>query len=987
MLLINPKISIMKTKLSFIFCALFCISSFYAQQDGIEPQRPIYIGNPDRVEYVPSIASRGNLPTADLSQNKEMKDGRSHKYDIVPGKGSKGADALAQNPHRLKNKIPTKAPSLVFETAASSSQPTDPAGAVGPNHYFAVINTAFRIFDKDGNPLTTLLAPEPTIFPTGGCCDLTASYDNAADRWVITLLGGGVQVAVSDGPDPVNDGWTVYTYTAVSDYQKLSVWRDGYYMTENTGSSNKLHVFERDAMIDAASAGTTPQILSFELPGMVTSGFHSPQALNISSDDFPSTGGATIVYMQDDAWGGVSTDHIKIWNADVDWATPANSLVSTPVEMATTAFTSVFDGGSFSNLTQPSGGPMIDALQATIMNQAQFRKFSTHNSAVFNFVVDVDPDASKQAAVRWYELRQTADGQPWTLYQEGTYTAPDERHAWNASLIMDVQGNIGMGYTSMSSPKSSDANVNVGSYYTGRFAYDPIGTMTIAEEVIMAGNANIPGTRYGDYSKIDIDPDGDKKFWFVNEVMNNGRKNIAGVFQIAPNTNNDVGVVSVDTPISGGLTNNETVTVTVFNFGENPASGFNVNYQVDGGTTVSEAFVGTLASQASAQHIFSTTANLSTEGQTYSITSCTTLGIDEDTTNDCVSTNILHIFSNDIGVTSIIAPTSGEGLTNETVTVTIENFGHLDQTGFDVNYIINGGTPVVETVGVTVPAGGSISYSFTTLANLSTVGAYSISSSTLLTGDADASNDTATTSVTNVSCLTNSNNTVQNVGPDSGTLTTSIISFTDDFIIDDVNVTVNVDHTYIGDLDVKLIAPNGTEIILVENQIGLSSDNFTNTVFDDEASIPLVNGTAPFTGSFQPAESLSTLDGSMSAGDWTLEILDNYGVDGGKLNNWSLQLCGNVVLSIDDILFEDGFTVINDKNNQFIIKLPKDRSNERLNMTVLSTLGQILYWRTLDSETNANDEYKLDMSYVSAGVYFVKIGNNKASNTQRIIVN
>ena len=31
---------------------------------------------------------------------------------------------------------------------------------------------------------------------------------------------------------------------------------------------------------------------------------------------------------------------------------------------------------------------------------------------------------------------------PWTLYQEGTYTAPDGRHAWMGSLIMDANGNI-----------------------------------------------------------------------------------------------------------------------------------------------------------------------------------------------------------------------------------------------------------------------------------------------------------------------------------------------------------------------------------------------------------------------------------------------------------------------------------------------------------------------------------------------------------------
>lgn len=975
----------MKAKLFFVPLILFCISPFHAQQNQNTPQGPIYIGLPDRIEYVQSIASRSNLIIADLSEKKEMLDGRASKYDVIAGKGSTGSDILAQNPHPLKNTIDTKAPSLVFETGESGSQPTDPAGAVGPNHYFAVINTAFRIFDKDGNPLTDQLAPNPTIFPSGGCCDLTASYDNDADRWVITLLGGGVQVAVSDGSDPVNDGWTVYTYGAVSDYQKLSVWRDGYYMTENTGSSNKLHVFERDAMIDDASAGTTPQIVSFELPGIVTSGFHSPQALNISSDNFPTAGGATIVYMQDDAWSGVANDHIKLWEANMDWITPGNSLVSAPVEIATTDYVGVFDGGSFSNLPQPNGGATIDALQATIMNQAQFRKFASYNSALFNFVVDVDPSADKQAAIRWYELRQTADGQPWTLYQEGTYTAPDNRHAWNASLIMDIQGNIGMGYTSMSSPNSLDDQVFVGSYYTGRFANDPLGTMTIAEEVIIEGDANIPSFRYGDYSKIDVDPDGDKKFWFVNEVMDNGRKNVAGVFQIAPNTNNDVGVINVDTPVTGGLTNSETVSVTVFNFGENPASGFNVTYQVDGGSVVSEPFVGTLASQTSAQFTFSATADLSIEGQTYSISSCTDLGIDEDSTNDCTTSPVTHLFRSDVGVTSIDSPVTGEGLTNETVTVTIENFGYEDKSNFDINYIIDGGTPVIETVGINVPAGQTVSYSFTTLANLSSVGVYNISSSTLLTGDSDASNDTANTSVTNVSCLTNSNTGVQAVGPDAGTLTSSIINFTEDFIIDDVNVTINVDHTWVGDLGVKLIAPDGTEVLLSDRVCG-NCDNFTNTTFDDEATTPIGNGSSPFSGSYQPSESLSILDGLSSLGDWTLEILDNADIDGGQLNSWSLQLCGNIALSVDDILFKDGFTIIYQDNNQFLIRLPENKVEERLNVTVLNTLGQILYWRTLDPVNSNYEDHKLDMSYVSSGIYFVKIGNNRASNIKRIIV-
>lgn len=979
----------MKIKLHWLaaICLLLSSQVFFAQQTENKAQKPIYVGTPTKVEKIASIASRVNLQRP-AYKVEEMMDGRASKYDIVAGKGSTGADVLTKNPHRLKNTIPNKASLLVFETGASGSQPTDPAGAVGPNHYISVINTAFQIFDKNGNSLTGgLVSPNPTIFPSGGCCDLTASYDNIADRWVLSFLGGGAQIAVSDGPDPMTSGWTTYTYGVVSDYQKLSVWSDGYYMTENTSAGEKVHVFDRDAMLAGdAIAG----IQSFVLPGLVTSGFHSAQALNISDDNAPGLGNATIVYMQDDAWNGVANDHIKLWDIDIDWDVPGNSVISAAVELGNAEgvsdFVSVFDGGSFVNLQQPSGGSTIDALQATVMNQAQFRKFGSHNSAIFNFVVDAGVSGTEQAAVRWYELRQTAHGQPWTVYQEGTYTAPDNRHAWNASMIMDVQGNIGMGYTGMSSSNSTDSGVRVGSYYTGRFANDDLGVMTLEEGTIIAGDANIPGTRYGDYSKIDIDPDGDKKFWFVNEVMSGGRKNVAGVFQIAPNTTNDVGVVSVDTPMDATLTNAETVTVTVFNFGEDPASGFDVNYQVDGGATITEAFVGTLASQTSAQHTFGTTADLSAEGQTYSIMSCTDYTIDEDNDNDCTSLNVIHIAANDIGVTEITAPVSGEGLGSETVTVTIENFGTSDQSGFDVNYIIDAGTPVVETVAATVTAGSTISYSFTVPANLSNFGTYSFTSSTLLGGDADTSNNTASKMINNVSCSTETNGDNLPVGPSDGDVTESIITVTEDIIISDIKVTVNMWHTFTGDVEIKLVGPDNTEVML-SNRNGGGGDNYLNTTFDDDAASSIASGSAPFDGSFTPDGDLNDFDGLSSVGDWKLVITDREDGDGGVLLDWTLKLCANTTLSVDDYLVDaDLFNVIYKDNDQYLVKLSTTSINERLDLTIKNVLGQTLLWKTLENETGQGYEYKLDMSYVSSGIYFVRVGNNRAGNVKRIIV-
>uniref|UniRef100_UPI001364594C fibronectin type III domain-containing protein n=1 Tax=Aquimarina megaterium TaxID=1443666 RepID=UPI001364594C len=498
----------------------------YGQQN---ENKAFYHGKISSVEYVSPMSSRPQDLLPPDNSFKEAKDKRSLGNMVVSGKDPQTTnDYYVKNRHQKSASMSLAAPSLVFDTYSSNSQPTDPSLAVGPNHVFVVYNTGFMIYDKAGNQLVGQTAPNPAIFPSGGCCDLTVSYDNAADRWVLSFLGSGAQVAISDGPDPVNAGWYVYNISSISDYQKLSIWSDGYYITDNTSSNNKIWALERSKMLTGDS---NAQIVGFNLPGIVTSGFYSPQALNVTDANLPAAGGATIVYMQDNAWSGVSTDHIKLWTVNVDWNNSNNSTISNPQQINTTPFIGVFDGGSFSNLPQPGGGDTIDALQATIMNQAQFRKFATHNSAIFNFVVDTDGGSGKLAGVRWYEFRQSGDNQPWSLHQEGTYTAPDGRHAWNASMAMDAQGNIGMGYTSMSGPSTS-STVRVSSYYTGRLSSDPLGVMTGTEQLISNGNGNIPSLRYGDYSKIDVDPSDNSSFWFITEYMKNGRKGVVGKFQI-----------------------------------------------------------------------------------------------------------------------------------------------------------------------------------------------------------------------------------------------------------------------------------------------------------------------------------------------------------------------------------------------------------------------------------------------------------------------
>lgn len=969
----------MKTKITILF--FFLAIAFQGQAQ--EKTQATYVGTVESMIHVPSIASQTNLAPARVKKQ-VMQDGRASRNLIVPGKDPQiEDDYFKRNPNKLEQAYSGKAPTLVFDAAQSNSQPTDPAIGVGPNHAVVVFNTGFRIFDKSGNPLTGQISPNPTIFPNGGCCDLTISYDNAADRFVMTFLGNGAQIAVSDGPDPVNDGWYVYTISQINDYQKLSVWSDGYYMTDNTSATNKIYALERSKML---AGDPTAQIIGFPLPGIVTSGFYSPQALNVTNADLPAPGGLPIVYLQDDAWSGVTQDHIKLWTVDVNWASPGSSTISAPTELTTTPFISVFDGGSFSNLAQPGGGADIDALQATIMNQAQFRKFSGHNSAVFNFVVDTDASGGELAGVRWFELRQPGDGQPWTIYQEGTYTSPDGKHAWHASMMMDVQGNIGMGYTAMAGPTTPDpTSKRVSSYYTGRYASDPLNTMTISEELIAAGNQNIPGLRYGDYSKIDLDPSNDKQFWFINEYMNSGRKDVVGVFQIAPNFNNDVGVVSIDAPETGTLSNSEPVTVTIFNYGQNSASNFPVTFQVDGGTVISETFTGTIASAATAQYTFTATANLGNVGQTYTIVAATNLSGDQDPSNDARTKTVTYLEPNDIGVSAITAPVSGTGLTSaEDIVVTITNYGGEPQSNFDVTYDLEG-TIVTETYPGTLAGNTSDSFTFAQTGDFSAFGSYNLSAYTSLPNDSDTSNDS--TSVVIIK---------QNCQP------TGDCNFGDGFQL--FNVTdidnpsacegygdfthlvagMEADTTY----DLTITTGYGSQFIRV--WIDFNDDFiFTNdeTVVDNiEVAPGQGSGTYTITTDLVVPPGVPFGQHLMRAKtNWNAPVPDDAceETNFGETEDYSVQI-GTVGVT-DNIFDENGLTILTLENNKFDISLKTVNYSEAMNLSIYNTLGQRLLYKKLEND-GTGYHYKLDMSYVAKGIYLVRIGNKDNGRVKRIIV-
>ncbi len=109
-----------------------------------------------------------------------------------------------------------------------------------------------------------------------------------------------------------------------------------------------------------------------------------------------------------------------------------------------------------------------------------------------------------------------------------------------------------------------------------------------------------------------------------------------------------------------------------------------------------------------------------------------------------------------------------------------------------------------------------------------------------------------------------------------------------------VNVTIDLTHTFDADLNIALISPEGNVFILSDGNGG-SEDNYTMTVFTDDAMTSINAGTPPFTGEFlaEDGELNVGLAGSEAEGTWTIQVCDDAGGDDGELLSGSMELAGD----------------------------------------------------------------------------------------------
>lgn len=321
----------------------------------------------------------------------------------------------------------------------------------------------------------------------------------------------------------------------------------------------------------------------------------------------------------------------------------------------------------------------------------------------------------------------------------------------------------------------------------------------------------------------------------------------------------------------------------------------------------------------------------------------------------------------DVGVSGITVPSLNCPTSNVFVQATVTNYNTTTQNfatyPVTVTANISGAASGILTTTLntgTLAPGASMSVYLSPTFNFTTGGVYNINVSTSSPFDTETQNDAYNTSI-----LVNSNPPVPVITPPNASICIGnpvqlstqfqappppvVLSFASGPIsvavpdgsaagathslavsgvpanatVTGVSVTINMTHTWVGDLIFNLKAPNG-RIINLDKYLGGTDNpgnNYVNTVISSPPAPPaanypaLVSGVAPRTGTFRPdlinttlaafgiqnpngyvsdANSFNDLTG-VPNGTWTLAMADGVGFDFGTLTSWTLTITYQVL--------------------------------------------------------------------------------------------
>lgn len=202
-----------------------------------------------------------------------------------------------------------------------------------------------------------------------------------------------------------------------------------------------------------------------------------------------------------------------------------------------------------------------------------------------------------------------------------------------------------------------------------------------------------------------------------------------------------------------------------------------------------------------------------------------------------------------------------------------------------------------------------------------------------------------------------------------------------DALIEDINVNLDLSHTWLSELVISLTSPQGTTVVLLDSNCG-GLDDMTVT-FDDKGITPSCNQISPaLSGTISPLESLSAFIGEDATGDWILTVQDKLSGEGGTINTFGLELCYEETLSMNSF-------------DHFDIKIFPNPSSGLVNISVNQNVIREAKVMVYDLNGKVLEDIKLDFNYtqqpldlmhLNKGIYFIKLQSREQFVVKKLIL-
>lgn len=207
------------------------------------------------------------------------------------------------------------------------------------------------------------------------------------------------------------------------------------------------------------------------------------------------------------------------------------------------------------------------------------------------------------------------------------------------------------------------------------------------------------------------------------------------------------------------------------------------------------------------------------------------------------------------------------------------------------------------------------------------------------------------------------------------------ITITGGYTIGQMSVSMNITHTWIGDITVTLEGPAsiGSPVItLLDLPCGDNMD--IDCIMEDVGGSPACSGIPAVSGSIAPITPFSSLNNLPADGEWILRVLDHNNEDGGTINNFVINLC-----RIEDALGVITNPILNSSvypnPTKGIVNVVIPSLTESATIKLFDLQGR----QILSKETNqVNTSFGIEN--LQDGIYLVNIESSQASVSKKIIL-